>query len=170
MWWFKEAAAPPLVSDGFLGQPGTSVLLGGTDVDTNPNPGLRLTAGFALTERWGLESSVLYVPEGSSSRSVSSSGEIGSKDLSIPFFDVVGQGENDTPLSAAGVHAGRATEALVRQLMTSFQRLPLFRTSVLEPNREYYVRISATARPSNGAFLWPWGSGTSGQAKFTFIR
>src|SRR5688572_28615428 len=61
-------------------------------------------------------------------------------------------------------------EASVRQLMTSFQRLPLFRTSILEPNREYYVRISAIARPSNGAFLWPWGSGTSGQAKFTFIR
>jgi len=61
------------------------------------------------------------------------------------------------------------SETMVRQLMTSFQRLPLFRTSVLEPNREYYVRISATARPSNGAFLWPWGSGTSGQAKFTFI-
>jgi hypothetical protein len=62
------------------------------------------------------------------------------------------------------------SETIVRQLMTSFQRLPLFRTSILEPNREYYVRISATARPSNGAFLWPWGSGTSGQAKFTFIR
>jgi hypothetical protein len=61
-------------------------------------------------------------------------------------------------------------EAVVQQLLTSFQRLPLFRTSVLEPNREYYVRISATARPSNGAFLWPWGSGTSGQAKFTFVR
>ena len=61
-------------------------------------------------------------------------------------------------------------EMLVRQWMTSFQRLPLFRTSILEPNREYYVRISATARPSNGAFLWPWGSGTSGQATFTFIR
>ena len=61
-------------------------------------------------------------------------------------------------------------ESLVRQWLTSFQRLPLFRTGMLEPNREYYVRISATARPSNGAFLWPWGSGTSGQAKFTFIR
>jgi hypothetical protein len=61
-------------------------------------------------------------------------------------------------------------ETIVRQLMTSFQRVPLFRTSILEPNREYYVRISATARPSNGAFLWPWGSGTSGQAKFTFVR
>lgn len=62
------------------------------------------------------------------------------------------------------------SESVVRQLMTSFQRLPLFRTSILEPNREYYVRVSASARPSNGAFLWPWGSGTSGQAKFTFIR
>jgi hypothetical protein len=61
-------------------------------------------------------------------------------------------------------------ENLVRQWMTSFQRLPLFRTSVLQPNREYYVRVSAVARPSNGAFLWPFGSGTSGQAKFTFIR
>ena len=62
------------------------------------------------------------------------------------------------------------SEAAVRQLMTSFQRLPLFETSALEPNREYYVRISATARPTNGAFLWPWGSETSGQAKFTFVR
>jgi hypothetical protein len=62
------------------------------------------------------------------------------------------------------------SEPLVRQLMTSFARLPLFRTSILQPNREYYVRISAVARPTNGAFLWPWGSGTSGQAKFTFIR
>jgi hypothetical protein len=62
------------------------------------------------------------------------------------------------------------SEAAVREMMTSFSRLPLFSTAVLEPNREYYVRISATARPSNGAFLWPWGSGTSGQAKFTFVR
>ena len=61
-------------------------------------------------------------------------------------------------------------ESTVRRLMTSFQRLPLFRTSSLVPNREYYVRISASARPSNGAFLWSWGSGTSGQAKFTFLR
>ena len=59
---------------------------------------------------------------------------------------------------------------MVRQWMTTFQRLPLFRTSVLQPNREYYVRVSAVARPSNGAFLWPFGSGISGQAKFTFIR
>ena len=61
-------------------------------------------------------------------------------------------------------------EAAVRLAMTAFRQLPLFRTSSLEPNREYYVRITAVARPSNGAFLWPWGSGTSGQRKFTFVR
>ena len=57
----------------------------------------------------------------------------------------------------------------VQQLVTKFERLPLFRTDSLEPNREYYVRVRAEIRPRNAAFLWPWGSGRSAQAKFTFI-
>ena len=61
------------------------------------------------------------------------------------------------------------SEAVVRQFMTGFQRLPLFRTSKLEPNREYYVRVRATARPSSGSMLWPFGTGVTGLAKFTFI-
>ena len=60
-------------------------------------------------------------------------------------------------------------EAVVRQFMTGFQRLALFRTSKLEANREYYVRVRATARPSGGSMLWPFGSGVTGLAKFTFI-
>jgi hypothetical protein len=60
-------------------------------------------------------------------------------------------------------------EALVRQFMTGFRRLPLFRTSKLEANREYYVRVRATARPSSGSMLWPFGTGVTGLAKFTFI-
>jgi hypothetical protein len=63
-----------------------------------------------------------------------------------------------------------ADENEVKQWMTSLVKLPLFRTSLLEPNREYYIRVSATARPSNGSILWPFGSGTSAQGKFTFIR
>lgn len=63
-----------------------------------------------------------------------------------------------------------ADDATVRSWMTTFNRLPLFKTRVLEENREYYVRVVATARPTNGVLLWPWGSGTSGQAKFTFLR
>ena len=57
----------------------------------------------------------------------------------------------------------------VRQLVTRIDRLPVFRTVNLEPNREYYVRVRAEIRPRNGSFLWPWGSGRSAQAKFTFI-
>jgi hypothetical protein len=57
----------------------------------------------------------------------------------------------------------------VRRLVTSVDRLPLFKTVRLEPNREYYVRVRAEVRPRNASFLWPWGSGSSAQAKFTFI-
>ena len=71
---------------------------------------------------------------------------------------------------------GRVEEALVtesddevRQLVTRLDRLPLFRTVSLEANREYYVRVRAEVRPRNASFLWPWGSGRSAQAKFTFI-
>jgi hypothetical protein len=61
-------------------------------------------------------------------------------------------------------------ERVVREFLTSVVRLPLFRTSILEANREYYLRVRATARPSNGSILWPFGSGTSAMAKFTFVR
>ena len=61
-------------------------------------------------------------------------------------------------------------ERAVRLWLTVLQRLPLFRTTMLEGNREYYVIVRATARPSNGSILWPFSSGTSAQAKFTFIK
>src|SRR4051812_5340862 len=62
------------------------------------------------------------------------------------------------------------SEGKVRVWMTSLKDLPLFKTSLLEVNRDYYVRVRATARPSNGSLLWPFGSGTSAMAKFTFIK
>ena len=72
---------------------------------------------------------------------------------------------------------GRVEQALstqdedkVREWMTNLNRFPLFSTSLLEPNRDYYIRVSATARPSNGSVFWPFGSGPSAQSKFTFIR
>ena len=61
-------------------------------------------------------------------------------------------------------------EAVIRLWMTTFQKMPLFKTGELEQNREYYVRVRATARPTNGSMLWPWGSGISGITKFTFLR
>lgn len=61
-------------------------------------------------------------------------------------------------------------ENVVRDWMTNLVKFPLFSTGLLEPNREYYIRVSATARPNNGSILWPFGSGPTAQSRFTFIR
>ncbi|PHY10150.1 MAG: hypothetical protein CK533_11275 [Acidobacterium sp.] len=60
--------------------------------------------------------------------------------------------------------------ALVAQMVTRFDRLPLFDTKVLEANREYYVLVKADARPRSTASLWPFSGTASGSAKFTFIK
>ena len=59
--------------------------------------------------------------------------------------------------------------ALVSQLATTVDRMPLFDTKVLEPNREYYVLVRADARPRSSSPLWPWSGTASGLAKFTFV-
>jgi hypothetical protein len=57
----------------------------------------------------------------------------------------------------------------VAQMVTSFDRLPLFDTKLLEPNHDYYVIVRADARPRSNSSLWPWSGTASGLAKFTFI-
>lgn len=59
-------------------------------------------------------------------------------------------------------------DATVRQWLTTLTRLPIIRTTRLDPGRDYYVRISAQARPRGGSLLGFAGAVT-GQAKFTFI-
>lgn len=61
-------------------------------------------------------------------------------------------------------------EVEVRDFLTRLEKLPLFKTSQLEANREYYVRVYARARPRTGALPWPFEGSLSGQSKFTFIR
>jgi hypothetical protein len=56
----------------------------------------------------------------------------------------------------------------VAQMVTSFDRLALFKTK-LEPNREYYIQVRADARPKTNSSLWPWSGTASGLARFTFI-
>ncbi len=60
--------------------------------------------------------------------------------------------------------------AEVRRYVTEFDRLPLFSTSDLEPNTEYYILVRARTRPRVTWFFWPWDrSLASGRAQFTFI-
>ena len=59
----------------------------------------------------------------------------------------------------------------VRTWLTVFDRQPLFRTTGLEPNAVYYVRVHARSKPRTTWFyFWPFASGAaSGSARFTYI-
>ena len=59
--------------------------------------------------------------------------------------------------------------AEVAQMLTHFDRLALFDTKLLDPNREYYVLVRADARPKPNSTLWPFSGVASGLARFTFI-
>jgi uncharacterized protein DUF4390 len=70
------------------------------------------------------------------------------------------------------VEEARPTEDqnAVRRWLTRFDQVPLSKTSALEANGEYYVRVHAHTRPRNTWFVWPWDrGGIFGQAKFTFL-
>jgi len=60
-------------------------------------------------------------------------------------------------------------DAVASRWLTTLTRLPIVRTSRLDPARDYYVRISAQARPRGGSLLG-WTNAVTGQAKFTLIR
>lgn len=56
-------------------------------------------------------------------------------------------------------------------LTRDFARMSLFRGASLEPNADYYLRVTANASPRNSGFVWPWrGDDAMGFAKFTFLR
>jgi hypothetical protein len=70
------------------------------------------------------------------------------------------------------IEATRVTEdeAEVSRWLTVFDRLPLFATSDLEANTEYYVRVRAQTQPHDSWFFWPWDRGfVSANSRFTFI-
>ena len=58
--------------------------------------------------------------------------------------------------------------AEVERWMTTLHRVPIYRASLLEPNRDYYVRIRAQVRPTSTSIVG-WTGGVSARAKFTFI-
>jgi hypothetical protein len=61
-------------------------------------------------------------------------------------------------------------EEVARAWLTSFDKLPLFSSDILERNAEYYLRIRAHTMPRNASFVWPWERGIAGLAKFTFLQ
>ncbi|MQA31093.1 MAG: DUF4390 domain-containing protein [Luteitalea sp.] len=68
------------------------------------------------------------------------------------------------------VHGAVVSEddSAVKKWLTTLNRVPLCETAKLDPERDYYVRISARAKP-RGASIIGWANAVTGQAKFTFI-
>jgi len=166
--WQKASPTPvPIITDGLYGQAGTNVLLGGGDMDTNPNPGLRLSASYALDKRLKLEGSFLYLGERSNSASVESSGQIGSVDLLLPFYDVTQNRENVTELSYSPAYRGSARQELTNSLMGLEAGLAwalpssgAWKTDLigglrwLQLKEEYAIDTSSPWNPPNPADIW----------------
>ena len=119
IWWYKSSPTPVpvIVAEGLVGRPETTTLLGGGNVDTNPNAGFRLFADYAVNAQWGLAGDFFYLPQRSTSSSVSSSGADGSTDLLLPFYDVTRNRENVTEISFAPLYGGSAKVEFTNKLM-----------------------------------------------------
>jgi hypothetical protein len=59
-------------------------------------------------------------------------------------------------------------ESVVKRWLTTWNRLPLCKTSKLDSSRDYYVRVSARARPRGGSLLG-LANTVTGRVKFTFV-
>ena len=116
-WWLQKSPIPiPLVTDGFLGDAGTNVLLGNEKLDTGTHGGFRVTVAYAASERLGFEGSGFYASSRSTSRGVTSPGTLGSKDILLSFFDVTHGAESYTELSFSPLYAGSAQEEVTNSL------------------------------------------------------
>ena len=61
-------------------------------------------------------------------------------------------------------------EDAIEQLLTRFDRVPLFRTADLEPNASYQVQVRVERRPHDAWFHLPWARAwASGTAHFTYL-
>ena len=70
------------------------------------------------------------------------------------------------------IEATKSTEdeTVVRRWLTGLEAAPLFPTSQLEANTEYYVRVRARVKPHGSLMVWPWDSVlASTNVNFTFI-
>ena len=166
--WFKQSPTPvPIITDSYLDDPTVNVLLGGGSADTNPNAGFRLTGAYRIDSRVGVEVSGFYIPSRSTSSSVSSTGQPGSIDLYLPYFDVTQHRENITEISYWPDYRGSAQVTLSNNLggaelnatwsmpSTDAWRVDLlggFR--FLQLRESYTIDTSSPYNPPNPADIW----------------
>ena len=166
--WFKSSPTPvPIITDNYLDEPGANILLGGGSVDTNPNAGFKLTGAYRIDSRLGVELSGFYIPTRRTSSSVSSTGEPGSIDLMLPFFDVTINQENVTEISYWPDYRGSAQAKLSNnlgggELNVTWTMPPqeAWRVDLLggfrflQLRESYTITTSSPYNPPNPADIW----------------
>lgn len=117
LWWMKDSpAAPPLLSTGTLGDPDFSVVFGGRAYDPGPQPGGRFTVGYRLDPDWALQGVGFFLGSTAVTRTVSSSGALGSTRLVIPIFRVDQDRESRLTIANPAEFFGAARESLSNSL------------------------------------------------------
>ncbi|MEP7330245.1 MAG: BBP7 family outer membrane beta-barrel protein [Betaproteobacteria bacterium] len=164
----KSSPTPvPIITDSYVNAPGVNVLLGGGTVDTNPNAGFRITGTYRVDSRIGVELSGFYIPTRTTSGSVSSTGQPGSIDLYLPFYDVSINRENVTEISYWPEYRGSAQATLSNNLrggeVNMTWALPpqnawrvdmLGGIRLLQLRESYTITTSSPYNPPNPVDIW----------------
>jgi hypothetical protein len=117
MWWMKDSQVPALITTGVpgatalpgvLGQPGTTVLFGGSGLDNQVRSGARVSAGVWLndSQTFGLEGSYFFLGSRSVRFDGASNGALGSAMIARPFFDVLSGTPNAQLVAFPGIASG----------------------------------------------------------------
>ena len=166
--WFKSSPTPvPIITDSYVDAPGVNVFLGGGSVDTTSNAGFKLTGAYRIDSRLGVELSGFYIPTRRTSSSVSSTGEPGSIDLLLPFFDVTINQENVTEISFWPEYRGSAQATLSNNLgggeLNATWAMPpsdgwrvdlLGGVRFLQLRESYTITTSSPYNPPNPVDIW----------------
>jgi hypothetical protein len=128
LWWIKPSSPPPLVttgpesSRGILGQPGTQVLLDGSDLHRDSLNGGRFSAGawYSDSQTIGGEFEYFFLAPRSSQSSFASSGL---PVLARPFFNLVTNREDSALVAFPGMADGRITVSSRVELQGASARL-----------------------------------------------
>ncbi len=166
--WFRSSPTPvPIITDDLANAPGVQVLLGGGAVDTNVNPGFKLTGAYRVDDRLGVELTGFYIPQRSTASSVSSTGEPGSVDLYLPYFDAIRHVEDVTEISYWPTYRGSAQATFSNSLgggefnvtwalrQANALRVDLLGgVRLLQLRESYTITTSSPYNPPNPADIW----------------
>jgi len=105
LWWTKGSQLPPLITTGIpgasplpgaLGQTGTTVVYGNSDLGNQPRSGGRFTGGFLFDPclTFGVDASYFFLAPRTTRFDAASNATLGSPLIARPFFDVLAGTQN----------------------------------------------------------------------------